>query len=225
MFIRDLEINQDNNKFLTSDSKIDEASSTHSLTEVVNTPVSGGHEKWRVTERRRGAIRDAPLKRTYKKSGKIKFTTCYSHQQRMLELHIHKVYDLKTKKDIRDLNTFVRVYLAPGKRQRKETQSTRGAEPFFNEKIQFVDLEENNLLKYKIKLKLYNKERLKKNELLGEVGVALHSIDINAKETFTPDIFLQRSEVRYCLVFKCCSFSFSKLENMFWKKFSPLQIF
>ena len=197
MFIRDLEINQDS-KFLTADSKIDEASSTHSLSEVVSTPVSGGHEKWRVNDRRRGVMRDAPLKRTYKKSGKIKFTTCYSHQHRMLELHIHKAYDLKTKKDIRDLNTFVRVYLAPGKRQRKETQSARGAEPFFNEKIQFVDLEENNLLKYKIKLKLYNKERLKmKNELLGEVGIALNSIDINAKETFTPDIFLQRSEVSY----------------------------
>ena len=197
MFIRDLEINRD--QFLTVESNIDESSSIHSLPEVVDTLVTAGHEnkKRRVIDRRpRGAIRDTPLKRTYKKSGKIKFTTCYLHQHRMLELHIHKAYDLKTKKDFRDLNTFVRVYLAPGKRQRKETQSARGVEPFFNEKIQFVDIDENNLLKYKIKLKLYSKERLKmKNELLGEVGFALNSIDINAKETFTPDLLLQRSEV------------------------------
>lgn len=152
-------------------------------------------------DRRPRGVRETPLKRTYKKSGKIKFTTLYRHSDSMLELHIHKAYDLKTKKDFRDLNTFVRVYLAPGKRQRKETQCARGAEPFFNEKIQFVDLEECNLMKYKIKLKVYNKERLKmKNELLGEVGIALNSIDITTKETFTPDLFLQRSEVRKTII-------------------------
>jgi len=178
--------------FLTVDS-VDDASSVHSLPEVVDTP-SLGCGKRRVVDRRKGKD-NTPFKRTYKKSGKIKFSTQFSQHENMLEFHIHKVYELKTKKDPSDLNIFVRVYLVPGKRQKKETQCVKGKEPFFNEKIQFVDLEECNLSKYRMKLKVYNRERIKKNELMGVVDIALSSIDIQSKETFTPDLFLQRSEV------------------------------
>lgn len=191
MFIRDLE----DNIFLTIDNSADDASSIHSLPEVVDTPSVGGGKR-RVVDRRKGkGNENAPLKRTYKKSGKIKFSTQFLQEEDMLEFHIHKVYDLKTKKDASELNIFVRVYLVPGKRQKKETQCVKGKEPFFNEKIQFVDLAECNLSKYRMKLKVYNRERMKKNELLGVVDIALSSIDIKAKETFTPDLYLQRSEV------------------------------
>ena len=193
MFIKDLE---NFGQFLNIENSVDDGSSVLSFSEVVSSPSVGMRRK--IIERRpRKGNENITLKKTYKKSGKIKFTTRFFPEESLLELHIHKVFDLLPRKDVGFLTSFVRVYLLPGKRQKKETQAVKGKEPFFNEKVQFVNLEEGNLDQYRMRMKVYSKERMKKNELLGEVDIALSSIDTGAKETFTPELYLQRSEVGY----------------------------
>lgn len=140
----------------------------------------------------------APIKRTYKKSGKITFTTRFIESEKIFEIHILRASDLAPKRDVAEINPFVRVYLQPGKKQKKQTKPLKATkEPFINEKILFTDIDDSTIDKYRLKLKVYNHGRLKKNELLGEMDIALSSIDMSAKETFNLDLFLQRSEVRF----------------------------
>ena len=130
-----------------------------------------------------------PQKRTYKKSGKITFTTQYVEEQKTFEVHVLRVFDLAAKRDVAEINP----YLVPGKKQKQSTKHLKSRkEPFFNEKILFNDLEVEDFNKFRLKLKVYIRGRLKKNELLGEVDIALSSIDLKAKETFNIDLFYKK---------------------------------
>lgn len=181
----------------------DDASSVHSgNTEIFDSTSVEGHKRriGKTRPRKRngsdGGL-SVPIKRTYKKSGKITFTTRYIEKEKILEMNILRAFDLVPKRDLAEINPFVRVYLQPGKKQKKQTKHLKATkEPFINEKMLFTDIDESNIDKYRLKLKVYNHGRLKKNELLGEVDIALSSIDFNTKETFNLDLFLQRSEVR-----------------------------
>lgn len=43
--------------------------------------------------------------------------------------------------------------------------------------------------------KVYNHSKLRKHELIGEVDIALVSLDLRFKETFNVDLFVKKSEV------------------------------
>ena len=149
-----------------------------------------------VKKKRLAAGRKALSKKTYKKSGKITFTTEYNKENKTLEIHILRAFGVGSRCDVADTHPFVRLYLTPGKKQKQNTgyqKATR--DPFFNEKIVMTDLAQEDLVKYKLKLKVYNHGRLKKDEILGEVDLALSSIDAHQKETFAVDLFRIRSGV------------------------------
>lgn len=159
-----------------------------------STTVIGG--KRRVGDRRPGRTEGALSKRTYKKAGKITFSTHYIHQEQCLDVHVMRAFDLVPKRNAADVNPFVRLYLVPGKRQKLNTRFVKATkEPYFNEKLVFTNLEKEDLQSYRLKLKVYSHTRMIKNELLGEVDIALSSIDLNSKETFNVDLFKLRSEV------------------------------
>ena len=180
------------------DSDHDETGCVHSTIEEVYDSTTLG-EKRRMAHRRnfgRGSD-STPIKRTYKKAGKITFRTAYSQSNRTFEVHVLRAFDLAPRRDIVDINPFVRLYLVPGKKQKQDTKFQKGTkEPFINQKILFTDLEPSEFSKYKLKLKVYNHGKLKKNEVLGEVDIALSSVDVTVKETYNIDLFLQRSEVK-----------------------------
>ncbi|XP_057293932.1 synaptotagmin-4-like [Hydractinia symbiolongicarpus] len=162
-----------------------------------------GMERRRIGERRGrqkilgsgSASGPGTLKRTYKKAGKITFTTEYNESTREFEVLVLRAFDLAPRRDKSEINPFVRLYLLPGKKQKQNTKyQTHTKEPFINEKIVFTDLEKTDLSKYRLKIKVYNHGKLKKNEMLGEVDIPMGSIDISSKQTFNTDLFLQRSE-------------------------------
>ena len=135
------------------------------------------------------------VKRTYKKVGKVAFTTKYTERDSNLEVHLIRAYDLVPKRQDADVNPFCRLYLVPGKQQKLNTRFLKGTrKPVFDERMTFNNISRRDLEKFRLKMKVYNHERMKKNELIGEVDVALSSIDPDAKETFDVPLFHQRSE-------------------------------
>jgi len=120
--------------------------------------------------------------------------------EKKLILHVVKCTDLLTKTDLHHSNPFVRAYLVPGKIQKQQTKVRKETkEPLFNESLTFNNLEESQLQRHKMRLKVYNHSKLKKHELIGEVDIALVSLDSDVKETFDADLFVKKSEVTMIL--------------------------
>ena len=151
-------------------------------------------------------------RKTYNKSGRITFTTHYISDSQLLEVHLLRAYDLAPNKNTAEINPFVRLYLCPGKKQKQNTKYQKCTkEPFINEKILFFDLPKLDLIKHKLQLQVYSHSKVKKNELLGQVDIALGSLDVDVKETFNSDLFLERTQVNiyiYYLVNKQIPFCF-----------------
>ncbi|XP_066912265.1 synaptotagmin-7-like [Clytia hemisphaerica] len=153
--------------------------------------------KKRVTRTRRlgRKTHHSPVKPSFKKTGKLFFEAEYIRHERKLVLNIIKCSELKMKTDIHHSNTFVRAYLVPGKIQRQQTKIRRETyEPIFNESLVFTDLDQVQLQRHKLRLKVYNHSKLKKHDLIGEVDIALITLNTDAKETFDADLFVKKSE-------------------------------
>ena len=134
-------------------------------------------------------------KRTYKKAGKINFITEYKKEENAFEVYILRAYDLAPKRDVAEINPYVRVCLIPGRKQKQATRWQKGTkEPFINEKFIFTELTNEDIDQYKLKLKVYNKNKIRK-EVLGEVNIALSAIDLEKRENFNIDLLKKRSEV------------------------------
>ena len=167
--------------------------SHRSWQEEVFDTTSVGESKRRIGSNRRS---ESQTKKTYKKAGKIIFTTEYNQNTKTLEVHIIRTFDLAPKRDIADVNPSVRIYLLPGKKQKQNTKyQKRTKDPYINERINLSELGVEELAKYKLKIKVYNHGLLKKNDLLGEVDLALSSLDLTMKETFNVDLFRVKSQV------------------------------
>ena len=133
--------------------------------------------------------------RTYKKAGKIDFTTEYKKEEKAFEVHILRACNLAPKRDIDEVNPYVKVYLVPGKKQSQATRWLKATkEPFINESFIFTELTKEYIDKYRLKLRVKN-NKIKK-EILGEVEIALKEIDLGKKENFKMDLWKKRSEVR-----------------------------
>jgi len=210
-------INTLDGRSLTSNlTQVDESDneSTSSYTETYDSTTIG--MKRRIGEKRKlSGAGMGNTKRTYKKAGKITFTTKYLEVENALEVHLIRITELAPKRDSAEINPFVRIYLLPGKTQKQKTKYQKGTkEPFINERFLFTDLGTQDLDKYRLKIKILNHGKLKQHELLGEVDVALSSLDTSCKETFNVDLVKKRSEsslASVCLSI-CHQATFSKLE-------------
>lgn len=134
-------------------------------------------------------------KKTYKKAGKINFSTEYKQEENAFEVYILRAYDLAPKRDVDEINPYVRVSLIPGRKQKQATRWQKGTkEPFINEKFIFTELTNEDIKKYRLKLKVYNRNKITR-EVLGEVDIALSAIELEKKENFNVDLYKKRSEV------------------------------
>ena len=147
-------------------------------------------------KKRIGAKRGSSVpKKSYKKSGKITFTTEYSTDTKTLEVHILRVFDLVSRKQLNEINPFLNVYLHPGKHHKYSTKYHKGTRnPYINEKVFFKDIEKDSFNRYKLRFRVYHYSRVKTKELLGELEVALSSLDTNVKETFNVDLFIMNQQ-------------------------------
>ena len=139
------------------------------------------------------AIDDLPTrtKRTYKKAGKIDFTTEYRKEEKTFEVHILHAYNLAPNRDINEVNPYVKVYLVPGKKQSQTTRWQKATkEPFINENFIFTELTNEDIDKHRLKLRVKNNKI--KNEVLGEVEIPLSK---KKKKRFKRDLCKKRSEV------------------------------
>ena len=113
-----------------------------------------------------------------------------------------RAFDLGKRKEHDFVNPFVRLYLLPGKKQKQHTRvKRRTKEPYFNEKRMFYNISEYDLKSHRLKLKVYSREAIAKNELLGETEFALGSLSLTEKESFIFDLFMAKDEVRSCFVY------------------------
>lgn len=121
---------------------------------------------------------DHQLLRYCKTNGTLEFTTQYFPTERLFQVHILQLRDFEVKGDTKfGLNAWVSVYLDPGKQQKTETNSQIGDVPFFNEKLQFKEMDEFHIQQCRLVLKVYNKHRKKHaKELLGVINMDLGMI-------------------------------------------------
>ena len=143
--------------------------------------------RWSGSEQELEFLEDST--REFRKSGKILFSTSYNDRLKTLEIHVVKASNFTTKSKI--TYTFVRIYLQPGKKQQQRTKDKKTtSEVVVNEKFSFK-VNKNEFIKHKLKIKVYRHERMKKNNLLGEVCIALSSIDVTKADEFDIDMFIR----------------------------------
>ena len=149
--------------------------------------------------RKRMAARRGKDHRKFIKTGQVSFTTKYFSDEQKLEVMVIRAFDLGKRKERDELNPFLRLYLLPGKRQKQHTRVKRRTnEPYFNEKRVFYDLSLVELASNRLKLKVYNREAIARNDLLGETEIALTSLSLTEKQSFSVDLFLGKDQV--CLL-------------------------
>lgn len=135
-------------------------------------------------------------KTIYKKTGKMIFTTKYSEAQKTLAICIIKAFDLVSKTPADQLNCFIRAYLQLDKQQKYNTKYYKGTkDPLINEKVVFRNIEKESFHKYKICFKAYHFSKLKTNDLIGEVEIALSSVKPEIQETFNVDFLKMQKKV------------------------------
>ena len=129
-----------------------------------------------------------------KTNGHIEFTTQYFSTERLFQVHIIRVSEFSVKGEKKfGLNAWISVYLNPGKQQKTETNIQIGDEPFFNEKLQFKDMDEYTIKRCRLVMKVFNKQRKKHTkELLGMVNMDLGSLSVSTsseKELHTAPLY------------------------------------
>ncbi|XP_065060006.1 synaptotagmin-4-like [Rhopilema esculentum] len=169
--------------------------------------------------KRRIAGRRGQEKRKYLKTGKLCFTTQYHSSEQKLEIIVIRAFDLGKRKDNDDVNPFVRMYLVPGKKQKQHTRvKRRTKEPYFNEKRMFYEISESDFASHRLKLKVYSREAIARNELLGEAEISLGSLKLTEKESFSLDLFLVKDELGAQIMLSLChNAASSQLEVMVHK--------
>ena len=146
--------------------------------------------------RKRMAARRGKDRRKFVKTGQLCFTTQYFPDKQKLEVMIKRASDLGKKLDRNDMNPFLRLYLLPGKKQKQHTRVKRKTkDPYFNEKRSFYDLSQKDLVSHRLKFKVYNRESMSVNGLLGETDITLSSLSLNEKQSFTVDLMLTKEQV------------------------------
>eukprot|EP00794_Sanderia_malayensis_P009476 gene9476-10466_t len=142
-------------------------------------------------ERKRVAARRGQKQSKSYKAGKICFTTVYKQEEKALHVTVLWAYDVGKRKDRNHVNPFVRLYLIPGKKQKQHTRAQkRTNEPKFNELKIFYDLTQDDLRYHRLKFKVYSRESVKSNQLLGETDLALGTLNITKTEKFNLDLFM-----------------------------------
>ena len=134
----------------------------------------------------------------FKKAGTIGVTIDFDSEEEKLDIEIGNVSILASRLTPNEVNSFIFVYLEPGKKQKQQTSIRKGTkEPVFNETITFQKITTDELMKTTLKIKVINQGKLKNNNKLGEVGISLSSINIRNKEIFNTELFIQRTEVSF----------------------------
>jgi len=140
----------------------------------------------------------------YKLKGKLTVSTLFRAESKTLKVWIHNATGLggERKEDpelysyVRELCSYVRVYLMHDKQQRQETTGARAAtDPVFEEEFVFEEVHNDELGKYKLRFKMYNSIFSQKDELLGDANIFLSSLKRDQRETFTLDILKKKSKV------------------------------
>ena len=151
--------------------------------------------------RKRMAARRGKDKKKSVKTGHLCFTTQYFSDKKQLEIMVIRAFDLKKPEESDELSPFLRLYLLPGKRQKQHTRVKRKTkEPYFNEKRIFYDLSSTDFVSKRLKLKVYSRETITRNVLLGETEVALSSLSLTEKQSFSVDLFLTKDEVSILII-------------------------
>jgi len=134
--------------------------------------------------RQNAGVKNVNADRKYcKTNGTINFSTQYFADEHILEVLFNEVNGLAlkelTKTTFPSADIFIRVCLDPGKLHKRETASFKGNEQFINVKVQFENMYEMDLQKYRLKIKLFHHKEgmMKKNALLGQLNLDLSSID------------------------------------------------
>lgn len=183
---RERESNSSYEKSRSSCSLADLEDGIHDYSEI------GKFKKLSEIKRNGGGI----SKTVYKKTGKMIFTTKYSEAQRTLTICIIKAFDLVSKTPADQLNCFITAYLQPDKQQKYNTKYHKGTtDPLINEKLVFRNIEKESFCKYKLCFKAYHYGKLKTNDLLGEVEIALSSVNSEIQETFHVDFLRMQKKV------------------------------
>ena len=111
---------------------------------------------------------------SYKKAGMIHFSTEYFEEDQRLEVFILRASDLAPKKVRSQIHSFVRLCMYPGKKQRQDTKIIHKTNaPKFEQMVSFQGMEKEELTHHKLKIKVYNHDILRKNELLGQVDILM----------------------------------------------------
>lgn len=131
----------------------------------------------------------------FKKAGRISLTTQYIEREEKLVVNLLNASELTPKRHEYEINPFVVASLKPGKKQKQQTQICQETkEPVFNKKMIFTKLKKDELLKHMLKIVMKNQVSPKKSEYLGEVSIALHSIDHFSEQTFDATLCIERAE-------------------------------
>ena len=146
--------------------------------------------------RKRMAARRGKDRKRFAKTGQLCFTIQYFPDKKKLEVTIKRAFDLGKNLDRDQMNPFLRLYLLPGKKQKQHTRVKRKTkDPFFNERRAFYNLSEKDLVSHRLKFKVYNREAMTVNGLLGETDITLSSLIPNEKQSFTVDLMLTKEQV------------------------------
>ena len=133
-------------------------------------------------------------KDSFRKTGHLNFTTEYFEKKKILEVSIQNLNlsNLETSK--LDNKTFVRLYLEPGKQQKRDTREVMAQQIIqYDERFVFKKLNKADFSKFQLRMKVYDRKE-KKKEILGKIDVALNSLSQSKKETFSMKLYRKTSK-------------------------------
>eukprot|EP00058_Branchiostoma_floridae_P000731 XP_002586219.1 hypothetical protein BRAFLDRAFT_109545 [Branchiostoma floridae] len=114
--------------------------------------------------------------------GELKFSVEFVKRGRQLKVSIIKAENLGGHKHAKNnINSYIRLYLLPGKVGRQQTRTVKHTRnPIFNEEFYFGGLGLQMLNDMKLRMKVFSKTpHLRRDELLGEVQVVLGTLDLS----------------------------------------------
>ncbi|XP_078694690.1 uncharacterized protein LOC144923733 isoform X2 [Branchiostoma floridae x Branchiostoma belcheri] len=114
--------------------------------------------------------------------GELKFAIEFVKRGRQLKVSIIKAENLGGHKHAKNnVNSYIRLYLLPGKVGRQQTRTVKHTRnPIFNEEFYFGGLGLQMLNDMKLRMKVFSKTpHLRRDELLGEVQVVLGTLDLS----------------------------------------------
>ncbi|XP_070543553.1 uncharacterized protein [Ptychodera flava] len=123
--------------------------------------------------------------------GELKFALEYFWETRQLKVVIIKAERIGSFNSLpHNTNSYVKLYLMPGKQQRKHTRTIkRTKDPIFNEEFYFDGLNASDFRHLKLRMKTFNKSsNLKRDEFLGEVQLLLGTMDFSHEVRMWKDL-------------------------------------